>query len=330
MIIIVSCFLSILVSFSLFVSNSVSEAFATSNNGFRTKRRLHLQMAANETATVGIPQSIPMLQSKQFRHPFDQRLTSMVQNAPFYGLAEETLRRAFPFIEQSVRLDLMSSSVKVSPQQMPHVYELLVNACSVLNVSSVPELYVQSNPQANAYTLALQSKDTTQKSLIVVTSALVDRCTQRELQAVLGHELGHLKCEHALYLTLGNLASSPLRQLPVVGRQMDSMLQEWRLAAEYTCDRAALLVAQDLEVASSSLLKLVAGTSRYELSVKAFVQQSVDYEQQLNAANPLVRMSIQQQARTHPLPVRRVAELEKWHRSKNFKSLLSTANQNTK
>mmetsp|Transcript_343 Transcript_343/g.740 ORF Transcript_343/g.740 Transcript_343/m.740 type:complete len:82 (+) Transcript_343:313-558(+) len=69
-------------------------------------------------------------------------------------------------------------------------------------------------------------------------------------------------------------------------------------------------------------MKLFAGTSRYELSTKAFVQQSLDYEKQLESANPLVKMSIQQQQRTHPLPVKRVAELEKWFRSEEFQKLV--------
>lgn len=281
---------------------------------------------------------IPSLESSQFRHPLDQRLTSLVRNAPFYGLAEETIRRGFPLIEQGVRLDLMSSSVKVSPQQLPEMHELLVEACQVLNFPStfLPELYVQSNPQANAYTLAIQTSDkgrtdkngkSYSSSVIVVTSALVDRCTPRELQSVLGHELGHLKCEHALYLTLGNLASSPLSRLPIMGQQVESALQDWRLAAEYSCDRAAVLVAQDSNVVASALMKLFAGTSRYELSTKAFIDQSLEYERQLETANPLLKLTIQRQQRTHPLPVRRVAELEKWFQSDEYQRLVPPKNE---
>mmetsp|Transcript_25635 Transcript_25635/g.39409 ORF Transcript_25635/g.39409 Transcript_25635/m.39409 type:complete len:356 (-) Transcript_25635:68-1135(-) len=334
---IVSIFLSI------FCWLSTSEAF---QSPLRTRRKRHRGVFArlhetvesnndnleNETAPV----TIPKLESSQFRHPLDQRLTALVRNAPFYGLAEDTLRRGFPLIEQGVRLDLMSSSVKVSPQQLPELHQLLVEACEILNFPSdfAPELYVQSNPQANAYTLAIQSQaggdktsnnkknDSYSSSVIVVTSALVDRCTPREIQAVLGHELGHLKCEHALYLTLGNLASSPLSRLPIMGRQIDSLLQDWRLAAEYTCDRAALLVAQDSDVVASSLMKLFAGTSKYQLSTKAFVEQSLEYDKQLESANPLVRLSIEQQQRTHPLPVKRVAELEKWFRSEDYQTLV--------
>lgn len=66
----------------------------------------------------------------------------------------------------------------------------------------VPELCVQSSPQANANTLALQGKDD-KPAIVVVTSALLDRCTDEEVQAIFGHELGHLKWSHSLYLTLG-------------------------------------------------------------------------------------------------------------------------------
>ena len=106
----------------------------------------------------------------------------------------------------------------------------------------------------------------------------------------------------------------------------DAPLQSIQLA----CDRAALLVAQDSDVVASSLMKLFAGTSRYELNTKAFVEQSLEYEKQLETANPLVRMSIQQQQRTHPLPVKRVAELEQWFRSDDYQRIVSPAGNNTK
>jgi Zn-dependent protease with chaperone function len=272
------------------------------------------------------PRPIPSLQASQFRHPLDKELTSTVQRLPFYNIAEEALRNTFPLVEQTVRLDLLSSAVKISPSQFPEVHKVLLEACDILNLpkESSPELYLQSSPQANAYTLALQGRNNA-PSIIVITSALVDRCSLPELQAVIGHELGHLLCEHSLYLTLGGLASTPLRSLPFLGPQVDSALQDWRLAAEYTCDRASLLVAQDLQVVAGALLKLFAGTSKYDLDAKSFVQQAVDYERQLKDANPLVRMSIEQQRRTHPLPVKRVAELERWAQSDEYIRLVPAA-----
>ena len=156
---------------------------------------------------------------------------------------------------------------------------------------------------------------------MVVTSALLDRCTNDEIEAIIGHELGHIKCSHSLYLTVGGLASAPLRGLPVVGSQFEQLLQQWRLAAEYSCDRAALLVAQDVNVVAGAMLKLFAGTAR-ATNTQAFINQSKEYEKLLKDANPMVRASIRMQQRTHPLPVKRVAELEKWFNSDEYRSII--------
>ena len=64
-----------------------------------------------------------------------------------------------------------------------------------------------------------------------------------------------------ILLTLGGLASTPLRGLPLVGSQAEKLLQKWRLAAEYSCDSAALLVSQDVTIVAGAMLKLFAGTS---------------------------------------------------------------------
>lgn len=260
------------------------------------------------------------IDASQFRHPLDRDLTSFVKKAPLSGLGEEAIRSSLSLAEQGVRLDLLSSSVKVSPQQMPDLYNKMDSASRLLDMGVVPELYVQSSSQANAFTLALQSRDN-KPPIVVVTSALLDRCNDDEIEAIIGHELGHLKCSHSLFLTLGGLMSAPLSGLPIVGSQVDQLLQQWRLAAEYSCDRAALLVAQDVNVVASAMLKLFAGTSR-ATNTEAFVNQSIEYEKLLKDANPLIQASVRMQQRTHPLPVKRVAELEKWFNSDEYRAIL--------
>jgi len=274
-----------------------------------------------ESASVPKPRiSLKGIDASQFRHPLDRDLTSFVQNAPFTGLAEEGIRASLSLVEQGTRLDLLSSSVKVSPNQMPELHATMENASRVLDMEVVPELYVQSSSQANAFTLALQGRDN-KPPIVVVTSALLDRCTDEEVEAIIGHELGHLKCSHSLYLTLGGLATTPLRGLPLLGSQAEQLLQRWRLAAEYSCDRAALLVAQDVNVVAGAMLKLFAGTAR-ATNTQAFIDQSKEYEKLLKDANPLVRASVNMQVRTHPLPVKRLSELDKWFNSDEYKSIL--------
>lgn len=276
--------------------------------------------SADPSAISGSRVPLKGIDASQFRHPLDRDLTSFVQGAPFTGLAEEAIRSTLSLVEQGTRLDLLSSSVKVSPGQMPELYKSMEDASRLLDLEVVPELYVQSSSQANAFTLALQGRDN-KPPIVVVTSALLDRCTDNEVEAIIGHELGHLKCSHSLYLSLGSLATAPLRGLPFLGSQAEQLLQQWRLAAEYSCDRAALLVAQDVNVVAGAMLKLFAGTSR-ATNTQAFIDQALEYEKLLKDANPIVKSSIRMQQRTHPLPVKRVAELEKWFNSEEYQRIL--------
>ena len=57
-------------------------------------------------------------------------------------------------------------------------------------------MYIRQNPNPNAYTLALGGS----RPFIVVHTSLIDILTPSELQAVLAHELGHLKCDHGVCL----------------------------------------------------------------------------------------------------------------------------------
>ena len=171
-----------------------TEITSTKNNGRKVQEKVPLK---------GI-------QASQFRHPLDRDLTNFFTNAPlFSNIAKTVITQSLSVVEQRVRLDLLSSSVKVSKYQMSELYELMVDAATILDMDVIPDLYVQSSPQANAYTLALQQqqqqkkktsdKDAPPPAIVVVTSALLDRCTDDEIQAIIGHELGHLKCSHSLY-----------------------------------------------------------------------------------------------------------------------------------
>lgn len=61
-------------------------------------------------------------------------------------------------------------------------------------------------------------------------------------------------------LTVANvIASGAVSMLPIVSGAVEDALLRWLRAAELTCDRAALLVAQDPRVVISALMKLAGG-----------------------------------------------------------------------
>ncbi|CAN0496333.1 unnamed protein product, partial [Scytosiphon promiscuus] len=73
----------------------------------------------------------------------------------------------------------------------------------------------------------------------------------QEVQAVIAHELGHLKCEHGIWVTLATVLANGLYRGGFLGAfvadrlGLRRRLMRWSRAAEFTCDRAAMLVSQD-------------------------------------------------------------------------------------
>ncbi|RZS01036.1 hypothetical protein BHM03_00030834 [Ensete ventricosum] len=93
--------------------------------------------------------------------------------------------------------------------QLPGLHKLMIEAAKVLDTEA-PDLYVRQNPVPNAYTLAISGR----KPFIVVHTSLVELLTRRELQAVLAHELGHLKCDHGVWLTFANIITLGAYSVP--------------------------------------------------------------------------------------------------------------------
>jgi len=139
------------------------------------------------------------LQPDEFRHPLDTQATRTMSRIFGFDILIRSL--ITPAVEQVLFLDNISTGVLVGQNQLPKLHNALLEACSVLNIKQIPELYVRQNPVPNAYTLAMQGK----KPFIVLHTSLIELLSEQELQAVIAHELGHLKCEHGVWLTMANL-----------------------------------------------------------------------------------------------------------------------------
>ena len=99
---------------------------------------------------------------------------------------------------------------------------------------------------------------------------------------MLAHELGHLKCNHGIWLTTANLlALGAISLLPMISSSIQESFLRWLRSAELTCDRAALVVAQDHKIVISTLMKLAGGspTLSQKLNVDAFIKQAKSYDE---------------------------------------------------
>jgi len=259
----------------------------------------------------------PNLNGSDFQHPLDKQNTQVLRSLPGLEFVAKSMIMSTS-AEEVLFLENISSSVLAGPDQLPTLHMLLTDACETLGMKNVPDLYVRQNPVPNAYTLALTGR----RPFIVLHTSLLDLLSDDELQAVIAHELGHLKCDHAVWLTAANvLALGTVSLLPIVSATVEDAVMRWLRAAELSCDRAALLVVQDPKVVVSSFMKLAGGSGRFagELSVDAFLQQAKSYEQASSSPLGWYLRNAQNRALSHPLPVLRAAEIDTWSRTAEYK-----------
>lgn len=261
------------------------------------------------------------LKADEFRHPLDRQATETLKQLPGLDLAVRSLLGSVG--EEFFYLNNLAASILVGEKQLPHLHELLLEACQILDLEP-PQLYVQQNPVPNAYTFAMRGK----KPFMVLHTSLIEMLTPEEIQAVMAHELGHLKCEHGVYLTLANLLVLAAGLLPswgtAIAQSLQAQMLAWLRCAELSCDRAALLASQDPQIVMSVLMKLAGGspTLAPQLNLAAFIEQARAYESVSDTQLGEMLKTAQTQQLSHPVPVLRARQIDRWASSPDYHLLL--------
>ncbi|MFM7364475.1 MAG: M48 family metallopeptidase [Cuspidothrix sp.] len=265
--------------------------------------------------------SLTGLKADSFRHPLDLEATKTLKQIP--GLDIMVRNWLGPMAEQVFYVENIASSILVGEKQLPDLHKLLLEACQILDIDP-PQLYVRQHPVPNAYTFAMRGK----QPFVVLHTSLIEILTPEEIQAVIAHELGHLKCDHSLYLTPVNLLILAAAIVPNIGavlaQAIQSQLLEWVRCAEFTCDRAALLATQNPKVVMSVLMKLAGGspTLAPQLNLDAFIAQARAYDDISKTELGEMVKSARTAQLTHPVPVLRSREIERWAGSQEYQKLV--------
>lgn len=252
-----------------------------------------------------------------WEHPTDRAALASLQQIPGF----DALLRKFVgmFGEKNIGTVFTAASVRVGPKQYAKIHESLVRVCEVLD-TDVPPLFISQTPLVNAGAVGMDNP------FIVLNSSLIEIASPEEVEVVLGHEVGHIMSDHALYRTLlFLLLNMSSRVNPIVGQAalpIMMALLEWSRKAEISCDRAGLLSVQNLEHAQGMHCAMAGGIRgrRDELSVDAFVEQADEYRNAggLSAYYRLMATL----GRSHDFPVIRVAELRNWVDSGAYDTIL--------
>jgi Peptidase family M48 len=249
------------------------------------------------------------ISAKAYEHPADRAATSALHSVP---LLDKVIKRLTDLgHERRLRQMFMGNAVRLGSDQVPEVWTSYVQCATILDLETIPDLYLMNDPHVNAMAIGAKTP------MVVVNSSLVGSYAPDDVRTVLAHELGHVLSEHNYYTTAllllrqfmeGALPKSLLLGLPVRG--MYYALLEWSRAAELSSDRAAALVMGD-PLAPCRVLMRLAGGSVAGMSLDAFIRQATEYDDEDDIFSRHTRFWAEMSL-SHPVAVRRVKELTEW------------------
>ena len=246
---------------------------------------------------------------RAFEHPADRAALSALRKVPGFDLV---LRKLLGLIgERGLRYVFLGSAVRVTDKQFARVDAMLNDCVEILDLPETPELYVAQNPIVNAGAIGVD------KPFIVLNSGTIALMNDDELRFIIGHELGHIMCDHVLYKTMLKLLLA--LSLSRIGVPIGSLvlfaiiaaLSEWDRKAELSCDRAGLLVLQDPWTAYTVFMKMAGGSRVKEMDIAEFATQAEEYESGGTELDGIYKI-LNLMGRSHPFNVIRLAQLRKW------------------
>jgi Zn-dependent protease with chaperone function len=216
----------------------------------------------------------------------------------------------------------LGGTVRVGEDQFRHIHDMVRDACYILDMPEVPELFVRQDPTPNAMALG------SDHPFIVVNTGLLDLLDDEELRFVIGHEVGHILSGHAVYQTMMQILlqlGSRLAWLPLGNVGIAAIiigLREWFRKAELSSDRAGLLAGQDVDAAKRANMKLAGGVRLGEMSAEAFRQQAREYDAAGDVRDGILKF-LNLLGQSHPFAVIRFAEIDRWAHGGEYERILA-------
>ena len=263
--------------------------------------------------------------ANEYEHPLDRAALQKLEAIP--GARALVKKIWEKYYDRLNYFEITGSNIEITNENYPYLYNLLIEACSILDIKKIPPLYLEASPYINAYATGVS------RPLIVITYAAIERLNKAELLYVIAHELGHINSQHVLYYDLASNLSPFIEiagQLSLgigtlAGNGFKIALSYWRRMSEFTADRAGLLVSQDTSICMRSLIKcsgLPLDNIEIKKFEKSFIKQAEDFEDfDYGTLNKLIRFQITVD-NTHPWNVLRASELLKWESSEEYNKIL--------
>lgn len=186
------------------------------------------------------------------------------------------------------RQKLLANAIQIREGQFSSLFKSFQQAQAVFPPVKI-NLFVTQDPIMNAYTFGFSEPYS-----IVLTSSLVEKFDESEIQAVIGHEMGHILFEH---VRINSIMGSQFG----LKRYIFFFFYKWKRSCEYSADALALLASRgDVRPIISSLIKLTSGLID-KIDIEAFLAQLDDVNDVITSGAEIMS--------THPFVIKRIRYL---------------------
>jgi Zn-dependent protease with chaperone function len=250
-----------------------------------------------------------------------QKMNQMLRGSLVLRKSAESLSRKIgkPWYESTF------NSIAATDKQYPRVLELGRLAARRLGAKRMPAFYVELD---RGYQSATYGSD--DDAFVNVGAFLPRFLNDEELLFIMGHEIGHLVSQHALWTTVSmflvgqqrsnlmsegvvGLLSNPLK---VIEGGVESAVTNWMRVADMTADRAALLAVGSFETARRAIFLLHLRSRREldEMDIDDWMRQAESQDQTMTKVSQMMTSAT-------PYLSSRLLELKNFAASPQYESL---------
>lgn len=252
---------------------------------------------------------------ESYRHPFDRRALANLEKMPGLSLLLKKINEYG--IDHLLSLQTLGGDFRVTARNFPRLDQALVEACKILDVASVPELYLfRGTGSIFSYAIGVE------KPMIGINLEAMEWLTHEELLFLLGHQLSRIKGGYLTYQQLATvmpllktvISSTTLGLGGLAANSVEIALYNWIVMAKFTGDRAGLLACQDVDVALTALIKLGGLPGEYitEAVISEFEAQAREFDTSKLSGLDQITKIFSFMDHSSAWVVMRAAELLKW------------------